>query len=180
MIDLDPNENIILKVRRHKLALIFESSFLFIFVVLPPVIYYLASISGYHIPAQAGDNQFSLFLFAYSAILLFSWIIFFKIWTDYYLDVLIVTDRRLIDIEQKGFFNRDVATLRLDKIQDIRVTVNGVLATFLDFGEISIQTAGESKEFIMRYVPEPNKVKAVIYDLYLKLAEAPQPVKVVE
>lgn len=178
MIDLDPNENVILKVRRHKLALILESTFLVIFIVLPPAVYYLINIFGYLV--QAGGDQFSLFLFAYSAVLLFGWIIFFKIWTDYYLDVLIVTDKRLIDIEQKGFFKRDVATLRLDKIQDIRVNVSGVLATFLDFGEISIQTAGESKEFIMRYVPEPSKVKGVIYDLCRKLAEAPQSVKVVE
>ena len=178
MIDLDLNENIILKVRRHKLALILESLFLIIFVALPPAIYYLVVVLGYLV--QAGDNSFFIFLFTYSIILLLSWVTFFKIWTDYYLDVLIVTNKRLIDIEQKGFFKRDIATLRLDKIQDIRVKISGILATFLDFGEIQIQTAGESEEFVMRYVPKPNEVKAIIYDLYSKIAEAPQSVKVVE
>ena len=180
MIDFDPNEKIILKVRRHKLALIFESIFLITFIILPPVAYYLISvnISGYGM--QSEGVPLSLFLFLYSVILLFSWVIFFKIWTDYYLDVLIVTDKRVIDIEQKGFFNRDVATLGLDKVQDIRVRVGGIMATFFDFGELTIQTAGESKEFVMQYVPGPNKVKAIIYDLHSKLTNAPQSVKVVE
>ena len=83
-------------------------------------------------------------------------------------------------MEQKSFFSRDVATLRLDKIQDIRVKIRGILATFLDFGEIQIQTAGESEEFILRYVPKPDKIKSVIYDLCSKIAEAPQSVKVIE
>ena len=116
----------------------------------------------------------------YFAILLFGWVAFFKRWTDYFLDVLIITDKRVIDIEQRGFFHRDVATISLEKIQDISVNVSGVLATFLDFGTLKIQSAGEAPEFVIRDIPEPNEIKSLIYDLHNKRLEAPQSVKVVQ
>jgi len=176
MIDLDPNEEIFLKVRKHKLVFILEVIFIVPAVLLPPVAYYFLKFLG---KIEVSSDTFYLLLFAYSIFLLFLWIIFFKIWTDYYLDILIVTNKRVVDVEQKGFFHRDVSTLRLDRIQDLRVNLKGVLATFLDFGEIYIQTAGEAREFVMRYVPNPNHVKSVIYELHNKSLDAPKPVHIV-
>jgi hypothetical protein len=57
--------------------------------------------------------------------------------------------------------------------------VSGILATFLDYGTIRIQSAAEAREFIIRDVPEPNKVKSIIYDLHSKMIEAPKPVQMV-
>ncbi|MDP3792167.1 MAG: PH domain-containing protein [bacterium] len=175
MFDLDQNETMVKKVRQHKLVLFFNTFFLVIFVVAPPFLYYLAGNTVY-VP---GDDL-ALFFSIYSAILLFAWAAFFKKWTDYYLDVLIITDMRVIDIEQKGFFSRDIATISLDKIQDITVNINGVLATFLDFGTLKIQSAGEMTEFVIRDIPNPNKIKSIIYELHVKRLEAPQSVKVVQ
>lgn len=174
MLDLSPEEKVVLKVRRHKIVLFFESAFLIFFVLLPPVIYGI----GKNLVAIKGSDDV-LFAALYFVILIFSWVIFFMIWTNYYLDVLIITDKRIVDIEQKGFFSREVATVRLENIEDITVSVSGVLATFIDFGTLRIQTAAESREFIIRHVPKPNEVKAVIYDLQHKLAEAPKPVQII-
>src|SRR3989344_712138 len=107
MIDLDPNEKIILKVRKHKLAFVFETLFLSLFIILPPVLFWVSGNT-----AVIRGNDFALFTAIYSGILLIGWIIFFIIWTNYYLDVLIVTEKRIIHVEQKGFFNREAATLR--------------------------------------------------------------------
>lgn len=174
MLDLTPQEKIVLKVRRHKLALVFETLFLGFFVVLPPLLFLIGEAA-----ITIKGNDLALFLSIYSAIILIAWIVFFIIWTNYYLDVLLVTDERIIDVEQKGFFRREVSTVRLDRIEDITVNVNGVLATFLDYGTIRIQSAAEAREFIIRDVPEPNKVKSVIYNLHSKMLEASQPVHIV-
>lgn len=174
MLDLSPEEKIVLKVRRHKIALFFESAFLILFVILPPAVY---AVSKNWLVISGSDD--ALFLALYFIVLLFSWVIFFMMWTNYYLDVLIVTDKRIVDIEQRGFFSREVATVRLENIEDITINVSGVLATFVDFGTLRIQTAAESREFIIRHVPKPSEVKAVIYDLQRKLAEAPKPVQFV-
>jgi len=175
MIDFDPSEKVILKVRRHKLALVFESFFLGFFVVLPPILFWLSERA-----IVIKGNDLALFLSLYSAILLFAWMIFFMIWTNYYLDVLIVTDQRIIDVEQKGFFHRELSTVRLENIEDITISVSGILATFMDYGTIKLQTAAESREFIIRDIPKPSMVKSVIYDLHKKKVDTPQSVKVIE
>ncbi|OGM99955.1 MAG: hypothetical protein A3B91_04955 [Candidatus Yanofskybacteria bacterium RIFCSPHIGHO2_02_FULL_41_29] len=173
MIDLDPGEKVVLKVRRHKLSFVFEILFLVFFVALPPFLFWVSENT-----TAIKGNDFALFSAIYSTILLIAWIIFFIIWTNYYLDVLIVTEKRIINVEQKGFFNREAATLRLDKIQDISINVSGILATFLNFGTLKIQSAGEAPEFIIRDIPDPNKVKMTIYDLYNKQAGIAQPVSI--
>ena len=160
MFKLETGENMILKIRRHKLGLIFQSMFLALFIILPPLLFWISERT-----ITIKGNYFALFVGVYSLVLLIAWMMFFVIWTSYYLDVLIITDKRVIDIDQKGFFSREVATLSLDKIQDITITISGILATFMDFGTVKIQTAGESKEFTIRDVPEPAKIKSTIYSL---------------
>lgn len=175
MFDLDPSENVILKVRRHKLALFFQTFFLIFFIILPPILFWVSERA-----VLIRGNDLALFLSVYSGILLIAWMMFFMIWTNYYLDVLIVTDKKIIDIQQKGFFRREISTVGLENIQDITVNINGVLATLLDYGTLLIQTAAESNEFIIRDIPEPNKVKSIIYELRNKQLEAPKSVKMLQ
>ena len=73
------------------------------------------------------------------------WVLFFIKWTDYYLDVFILTDRRVIYITQKGLFSRRIATSRLDRVQDVSAEVTGMMPTFLNYGDVHVQTAGEEK-----------------------------------
>ena len=92
-------------------------------------------------------------------ILLLAFIVSF---TDYWLDSWIVTSERIIDIEQKGLFNREHAEFKLYRIQDVTVDVRGIFATFLDYGDVHIQTAGIGREFVFKQVPHPHKIKSEI------------------
>ena len=78
------------------------------------------------------------------------------------LNVWIVTDHRIIDSEQLGLFNRTVAELNIVKVQDVEVKVEGLIATFFNFGNVEIQTAGEDKNFLFKNVPNPIGVKDMI------------------
>jgi hypothetical protein len=177
MIQLEAEERVLLKVRKHKFILIIQALPMIILVIGLPIVYTYIAKLGYF--ASFAGNTVYLFIFSYATIFLLSWIAFFVFWTDYYLDTLIVTNKRLLDIEQRGFFNREISILRLDKIQDITVTIKGVLATFIDFGSLHIQTAGEQREFVVRDIPNPNKVRKIIYDLHNKILENPQSVKII-
>jgi uncharacterized membrane protein YdbT with pleckstrin-like domain len=84
------------------------------------------------------------------------------LWTDYYLDVWIVTNRRVIDVEQRGLFSREIATMQLSKIQDITTEVKGFLPTLIGFGDVHVQTAGLEREFVIRGVPHPHKTREMI------------------
>lgn len=94
-------------------------------------------------------------------ILLFTLIEFF----DFYFDLYIVTDRRIVDIDQNKLFNRSVAELLLEDVQDVDSIVKGVFATFFDFGDVEIQTAGAKANFKFEQIPHPKEVAAIILDL---------------
>lgn len=85
--------------------------------------------------------------------------------TMYLLDTWIVTDQRILNNNQHGFFSRTVSELQLSRIQDISVNVSGFIPTLLNFGNIEIQTAGSVNKFIFQQVPDPNKVKEEIMKL---------------
>jgi hypothetical protein len=96
---------------------------------------------------------------------IFTWLLFFVIWIDYYFDVWIVTNERIVNIEQKGLFTRVVSELELEKIQDVTTDVRGVIPTFLNYGDLLVQTAAEMERFRFRKIPDPYAAK----DLIMKL-----------
>ena len=67
-------------------------------------------------------------------------IIFFPSWIGWYFSLYIVTDQRLIQISQKGLFNRAVAGLGLPQIQSVNYEIKGLQETLLGFGTIKMQT----------------------------------------
>jgi uncharacterized membrane protein YdbT with pleckstrin-like domain len=82
-----------------------------------------------------------LFFFG-SFLLLIFWLVASIIWIDYYLDVWIITNRRVVNVEQKGLFMREVSELHYNKIQDITTEVHGFIPTILHYGDVYVQTAG--------------------------------------
>lgn len=68
-------------------------------------------------------------------IILFSY--HFLMW---YYTIYIVTDQRLRQVTQKGFFGKDVVELGLSKIQSISYNVPGFSGEILGYGTIVIQT----------------------------------------
>lgn len=113
----------------------------------------------------AGISSFVWYLLsiAYTFWLLILWILLFIMWTNYYLDMLILTDKKVIRVEQNALFSREMSSFRLDRLQDITVEVNGIIATVLNFGTVYIETAGEKEEFVMRGVGHPYEVKNKIF-----------------
>ncbi|MCI0542391.1 PH domain-containing protein [bacterium] len=127
----------------------------------------------------AGNNHRALPVLLVGVWLLLVWIAIFVIWTDYYLDVLILTNKKIIDIEQRGLFVREVTSLPLEKIQDATVSTEGIIATLFHFGNLEIQTAGESRKMIIQFIADPNTLKGEIMRAYEKVAQTPREVRVV-
>lgn len=171
MIELHPGETIISERRQHWLPITAEGvSFLFIALV-PFLVFFFIEILPAPLPAIITRYAIPYFFIA-TAWVFGIWILFFISLTNYYLDVLLVTNQRVIYIEQIGLFARELAELRMENIQDIKVEVVGLLASLLDFGNIHLQTAGEHKEFIVRNIPGPHAAKDVIAKQCHQLAES--------
>lgn len=111
----------------------------------------------------------AIFDFIITLIILFILLTAFLTWTHYYLDAYIVTNQRILTIEQIDLFHRKVSEADIGNVQDIEVVVKGFFSNTLNFGDVRIQTAGaDQKTLFFDNVPYPYKAK----DIILKFAEA--------
>jgi len=79
------------------------------------------------------------------------------------LDHWIITDRRIIVIDQIRFFQRNVSIFRLERLQDIEFNVSGLIATVLNFGTLKAQTAGTHEHnFQTSGLPDPRGLQGLI------------------
>jgi hypothetical protein len=72
--------------------------------------------------------------------LLVGLLVIFPSWITWHFSVFIVTDRRLIQVTQKGFFHKSVIDMGLNQIQMVNYQVAGLQETLLGFGTIMMQT----------------------------------------
>lgn len=156
MINLNENEKIIVTLRRYWVVISIKISLIIAIAAIPFIIYpFIKSF----LPGLTVYPKIGLILLLALIYYMFLWLYFFLVWTDYYLDVWIVTNKRVIDIEQKGLFSREVSEFSISRIQDITVEVTGIFPTLFHYGNIHIQTAGESRQFIFKDIKNPYKEK---------------------
>lgn len=158
-----PDEKHVYFLRRHPITLL--SVFLgYTLLLASPFV--ILGYFRYFQPDLLSNPSFQvLVMFGGSAFFLFAWLFLFQLFLDYYLDSWIVTNRRILNIEQNGLFGRTVSELRLYRIQDVTATVNGFVKTMFNFGEVEIQTAGEREHFMFEEIPKPNEVAKTILEL---------------
>ncbi|MCR4260750.1 MAG: PH domain-containing protein [Candidatus Colwellbacteria bacterium] len=150
---LKKGEHVVFEVRRHWYVLARESGFIVLMALVP--LFILGGFNYYGF-----DEELLLPILALCAgWLTILWTLFFVVWTNYYLDVWIITDERIVDIEQFSLFNRDISEFRMDRIQDITIDVKGMIPTLMGFGNLHVQTAGMHHEFHIMEVPNPYGVK---------------------
>lgn len=113
----------------------------------------------------AEEWRFTLYVLGASIFFLYGLLFCFQTFIDYWLDVFIVTDKRVLDIEQSGLFSRTVSELRMYRIQDVTAEVKGFIHTIFDYGNIHIQTAGEKQRFEFIDVAHPNQMAKMIIDM---------------
>ncbi|HEY8109207.1 MAG TPA: PH domain-containing protein [Patescibacteria group bacterium] len=77
-------------------------------------------------------------------------------WVSWWGDVYILTNYRIIDVEQRGFFHRSFSEATLGKIQDISHEVSGFLPTVFNFGNVLVQTAGSLPNIDLNDVKKPQ------------------------
>ncbi|OGC81270.1 MAG: hypothetical protein A2788_00610 [Candidatus Abawacabacteria bacterium RIFCSPHIGHO2_01_FULL_46_8] len=89
----------------------------------------------------------------------------FKNWLDFYLDVIVVTSHKVVDINQEGLFNRRISETSLARVQDAVGRLEGFLGTILKFGRLDIQTAGSDPNFSLDKVAYPIRTASAIQDI---------------
>jgi len=152
-------EEVIEVIHRHWFNIL---SHFFLLVIFSFLLIASPLILTVFFPDLLSSEQGLFFLFLENTFFIFIWLFGFLLWIDYYFDVWIITNERIIDIEQKGLFNRHVSELNFSNIQDVTITVEGIIPTMLNYGEVFIQTAAEQERFRFHMVPDPYRIKDVI------------------
>lgn len=91
------------------------------------------------IPFSINPFYMPLLWLAFAGLLLASLVLFYH-WIGWHFSCFIITDQRLMQITQKGFFKRSVVEIGLDKIQNVNYSIDGLQQHLLHFGDVTIQT----------------------------------------
>jgi len=149
-------------LRRHPVTFV-PTIFLFICLALVPIgVYFLIlNIFPNLITGPVARPLLILFASTYClSILLF----FYSYFIEFYLDVTIITNDRMIDIEQSSLFGRTVAEVDLYQIQDATSEVKGIFRSIFNYGNVTAQTAGSMPKFTLHDVSHPHDIRQMLLD----------------
>ncbi len=169
MIDLSnlpgarPDEQTVFFLRRHWFVMIPVFLGFLVVLALPYAVY--AIVNAQSPLFFAVEGRFTLYVLGASMFFLYAWLFLFQNFIDWYLDIWIVTNYRIINIEQHGLFGRTMSELMLYNVQDVTSEIKGFIHTMFDYGVIHIQTAGETKRFEFEDIEHPNHVAKRVLEL---------------
>ncbi len=92
-------------------------------------------------------------------------------WFIYNNYLYILSNQRIIVIEQHGFFSRRVVEAELDKIQNVSIEVKGAMKTLINFGDILMRTAGMEPVIVLKNIDNPYQVQQKIIKYCKKISD---------
>ncbi len=85
-------------------------------------------------------------------------------WVDWKNDIYAVTTTSVIHEERLPFNLRTVSNVApLDQVQDIRLDVPGVVAAWLNYGNVIVETAGKGGQMVFEMVRNPRHIQEEIF-----------------
>lgn len=165
MITLEQDEDVIIREYRHWFVFLTHVLGFAVLAMAPIVLAFIyTSLGGNAITFSIPGNIPLLITFGSTVWYLTLWVAFFIQWTTFFLDTVIVTNKRVIYVNQEGLFARSVSTSSIDRIQDVTVRVEGLIPTFFNFGTVVIQTAAEQEKFTIHGIANPDEIKESVLE----------------
>lgn len=159
------DEKVFLVIREHWFHLFLKTLVWFVFAA---ALLFFNHYAPEYLPGLFEDTAGSvtrLFIQVYTLFLTLS---LFLIWLSYYLNLQIITDRRIVDVDQTGLFSHTVSELHIENIEDVTSDTKGLFGTLFNYGMVYVQTAASIERFEFDNVPNPAAVEKLILDLYEK------------
>jgi hypothetical protein len=160
------DEDIVLVCRED--LVILGTKFLFLLVLFLSVLALRILVAG-----QSNLFWISFYdvaMYCFSTVLL---LIFTLAFHNYYLSIQIVTSDRIIDIDQRGIFNREVNEVMLENIEDVSYKQKTFFSLIFNFGNVVLQSSGTDNPgnpatedkingFVFNNVPDPKAIASKI------------------
>lgn len=145
------NEKMLLMFRKHPIVMRNGLILASLGMIVGPV---YVTILTYARPNNPPSMQF--FFMSMLLSMLVAGVLFFPSWLSWYFSVYALTDRRLMQIKQRGFFNRALVDISNDQISMVNYEIKGFQETVLGFGTITVQTY--VGELVIKDVAHPKKI----------------------
>jgi len=158
----DNEERILLFLRQHVIVNIKWVFITALLLFVLPILDFLFGFGGTSLNqiVPAGYNFVLRFLLA-----LFTFGYFFENFLTWYFNSYIVTTKRVVDIDFYGIIHRRFSEAPLRNIEDITNDISGLGPVIFHYGDVSIQTAAETREIVFENVPNPDRVQDIVSDL---------------
>ena len=107
---------------------------------------------------------------SWGVVLFFVWVVsglvvLLRLYLMWERTVFLVTDMRVVDYEQRGFFHRIVTEARFEQIDEVSVQVKGIIATLFRFGTLRLKLHGAAADIEVERVQRPEHLADLINDL---------------
>lgn len=135
--------------------------FVLLFPGLKSVVTLVAGISVY----LFWPSQYSGIVILLAILVAFG--IFFRNYFDYSQSVFVISNQRVISVDQNGFWKRKITETEINKIQDVSSETSGMLRTMFKYGDLVIRTAGVSQgsEIRVKNIANPYQTQQRIASL---------------
>lgn len=157
-----PGEQIRLLVRKHWIIDVRIFAIFFVLAVAPITIIII-------IPFLLGNVEFNdAFLLSALGVLVYMLLMLlvtYVKWLNEELDLIIVTNERVVSHDQINLFHRQISETNISQVQDVKGVEHGLLGHLLDYGKLSIQTAAKDIVFCIDHIDKPYDCARVILDL---------------
>jgi uncharacterized membrane protein YdbT with pleckstrin-like domain len=146
---LKDNEQIVMTLHRHWIILVYHFLYLITFIITTWILlaykWPIIELIRYEAIYWAG---ITIYWIGFLTFILLDWI-------NDELDLFIITDSRVIGIEQISTLTRRVTECSLDRVQEVNANTAGILQTIFGFWDVHIHTASETSNMIVNYAPDP-------------------------
>ena len=151
-----PGEELILVQRKHWLIFVFP-------ILSTLLIGFLAALIIFVIALPYLLNFLPLVIAAAFVIIITVTTITLKSIVDWYLNVYVITNRKITEVSYRPLAARNVSEVLLDQVKctEIDTRVEGIMNEFLDIGDVIItfDRPTHEEEFVLTYVKNPQKIE---------------------
>ncbi len=119
--------------------------------------------------------EYSVYFIGLGVGLVVGLLLYLPSFISWWFSVFIVTDQRLIQITQKGLFNRSVVDMGLGQIQMVNYQVAGLTQTLLGFGTIMMQTF--VGDLVIHEIHHPAQIQKKLLEILRLQDTSPNPYK---
>lgn len=155
----DPDEKIILFLRRHFITNLPWLFIAFLLLLIPPFIVLVNLLFSLFF---FQNLSLSLILFSFILYHLVIFTVVFVNFITWYYNISLVTNKRIVDIDFSHLVYKNLAETKLSLVQDVSYTQVGTFPALFNYGDGLVQTAGNIDHFDFTAVPQPARVVKII------------------